>query len=96
MKHFTVIIMLGSLLIAASCNSKKEETKKEDTVSVDSVPPTVKSNFAAKYPLATEVVWETANENGNPTFKAKFMINGKKWKAEFSEAGGFLKEKGDE
>ena len=60
------------------------------------VPATVKTNFTAKYSGATDVRWENAKENDKHTYKAKFMMNGKSFKAEFNEDGSFIKEKEDD
>lgn len=74
-----------------SCNDKAET---RDSKAVD-VPATVTSAFSAKYSTATDVKWEDAHEDAKKTYKAKFMINGKKMKAEFDENGGFVKEEED-
>ena len=83
-----------SLLIVQSCNDAAD--KKEDkTISESDVPATVKTAFSAKYSTATEVKWEDAHENNLQTYKAKFMVNGKKMKAEFDGTGKFVKEEED-
>ena len=79
-----------------SCNDKTKtdsDTKKESVV-VD-VPAGVKSAFTVKYPDAVDILWEDAKENDKKTYKAKFTYNGKKLKAEFDEAGNFIKEEND-
>jgi len=83
-----------SLLTVQSCNNDAD--KKEDkTISESDVPATVKTAFSAKYSTATEVKWEDAHEDTIQTFKAKFVINGKKMKAEFDRNGGLVKEEED-
>ena len=42
-----------------------------------------------------KTVWEDAHENNVQTYKAKFVVNGKKMKAEFDSNGGLVKEEED-
>ena len=91
-----LVFLIGfslSLLLVQSCNSKTE--KKDETISTNDVPASVQSAFSAKYSTATEVKWEDAHEDTLQTFKAKFVINGKKMKAEFDRNGGLVKEEED-
>lgn len=62
-------------------------------ISVSEVPSKVMSTFKSKYPAATEVEWQTATENNQPSYKAKWFENGVKRKVEFSVDGRVLKEK---
>ena len=75
--------------------AKESTTKKKNafSISASDVPAAVISTFKAKYPNASNVNWEKATEKGKPSFKAKWQIDGKKMKAEFSEDGSFIKEK---
>jgi len=84
-----------SLLAVQSCNNAKDEKTDEKTVTTNDVPASVQTAFSAKYSTATEVKWEDAHENNVQTYKAKFMINGKKMKAEFDTNGGLVKEEED-
>ena len=83
-----------SVFITQSCNDTKTE-QDDKTVSSSDVPASVQSAFSAKYSTATEVKWEDAKEDTLQTFKAKFVINGKKMKAEFDRNGTFVKEEED-
>jgi len=84
-----------SLLAVQSCNNAKDEKTDEKTVTTNDVPASVQTAFSAKYSTATDVKWEDAHENNVQTYKAKFMINGKKMKAEFDTNGGLVKEEED-
>ena len=84
-----------SLLAVQSCNNDKNANADEKTLSTTDVPAPVQTAFSAKYSTATEVKWEDAHENNVQTYKAKFMINGKKMKAEFDTNGGLVKEEED-
>lgn len=91
---FFSLVICFSLLTTQSCSS--DDSKKDDkTISESDVPPTVKTAFSAKYSTATEVKWEDAHEDSIQTYKAKFVMNGKKWKAEFDGTGKFVKEEED-
>ena len=84
-----------SLFAMQSCNNDKKEKEDEKTQSTIDVPASVQTAFSAKYSTATDVKWEDAHENNVQTYKAKFMLNGKKMKAEFDTNGGFVKEEED-
>jgi hypothetical protein len=91
---FFGLVICFSLLITQSCDN--DNTSKESKELTDSdVPVSVKSAFSAKYSTATEVKWEDASESNVQTYKAKFMLNGKKMKAEFDSTGTFVKEEED-
>ncbi len=94
-KIFLIMTLSLSLLAVQSCNSDKTEKTDEKTLSTNDVPASVQTAFSAKYSTATEVKWEDAHENNVQTFKAKFLVNGKKMKAEFDANGGFVKEEED-
>ena len=87
------LVICFSLFIAQSCSNNKVDDDK--SMSDADVPPTVKTAFSVKYSTATDVKWEDAHEDTVKTYKAKFMLNGKKMKAEFDGAGGFIKEEED-
>ena len=77
-----------------SCNDDSKD-KEDKTITASDVPASVQSAFSAKYSTATEVKWEDAHEDTVQTYKAKFVVNGKKMKAEFDKNGGFVKEEED-
>ena len=83
-----------TVLLTQSCSDTKTE-QDDKTVSSSDIPASVQSAFSAKYSTATEVKWEDAHEDTLQTFKAKFVLNGKKMKAEFDRNGGFVKEEED-
>ena len=84
-----------SLFAIQSCDNDKTEKADEKTLSTTDVPASVQTSFSAKYSTATDVKWEDAHENNVQTYKAKFLVNGKKMKAEFDANGGFVKEEED-
>ena len=84
-----------SLFTIQSCNNETKAKEENKELSTSDVPASVQSAFSAKYSTATEVKWEDAHENNVQTYKAKFMINGKKMKAEFDTNGGLVKEEED-
>lgn len=88
------LVICFSLLTTQSCNNEADK-KDEKTVSDNDVPATVKTAFSAKYSTATDVKWEDAHEDNVQTYKAKFMLDGKKWKAEFDGTGKLVKEEED-
>jgi hypothetical protein len=97
MKRFILIAWLASFGFVMACNQSsqtKSETKDEVITEAD-VPNTVKINFTTKYPGATDIRWENAHENEKKTYKAKFSLNGKNFKAEYNEDGVFIKENED-
>jgi len=95
MKKIILMIAIGfSLFTIQACNNDAK-TKEDKTITANDVPASVQSAFSAKYSTATEVKWEDAHENNVQTYKAKFMVNGKKMKAEFDANGGFVKEEED-
>ena len=83
-----------SALVMQSCNDD-DKAKDDKAITGADVPASVQSAFSAKYSTATEVKWEDAHEDTVQTYKAKFVVNGKKMKAEFDKNGGFLKEEED-
>ncbi len=101
MNKFIIILSIGiSLLITNSCNTPgagKEiiPTKSENhnLIPLSEVPASVLSTFKTKYKNPSDVKWEKAQEDGKPSYKAKWKIDGKKIKAEFAEDGSFIKEK---
>lgn len=91
------MIAIGfSLFTIQACNNDTETKTKEDkTITANDVPASVQSAFSAKYSTATDVKWEDAHENNVQTYKAKFLVNGKKMKVEFDANGGLVKEEED-
>ena len=83
-----------SLLIFQSCHDSKD-AKDDKEISVSDVPASVQSAFSAKYSTATDIKWEDAHEDTIKTYKAKFMLDGEKMKAEFDANGNFVKEEED-
>ena len=95
MKRIFFLIGFGlTVFITQSCNDTKTE-QDDKTVSSSDIPASVQSAFSAKYSTATEVKWEDAKEDTLQTYKAKFVLNGKKMKAEFDRNGSFVKEEED-
>ena len=95
MKRMLLIIAISfSLFIIESCNNDTK-TKENKELTANDVPASVQSAFSAKYSAATDVKWEDAHEDGKQTYKAKFIVNGKKMKAEFNTDGGLVKEEED-
>jgi hypothetical protein len=84
-----------SLLTMQSCNNDNKDKEDDKEISVGNVPQSVQSAFTAKYSAATNIKWEDAHENNIKTYKAKFMLDGKKMKAEFDTNGAFVKEEED-
>ena len=83
-----------SVFAMQSCNDD-DKTKDGKEITTADVPGAVQSAFSAKYSTATDVKWEDASEDTLQTYKAKFVVNGKKMKAEFDRNGGFVKEEED-
>jgi hypothetical protein len=95
MKKIILLIAIGlSIFTMQSCNNDTKD-KDDKTISSSDVPASVQSAFSAKYSTATDVKWEDAHEDSLQTFKAKFVVNGKKMKAEFDKNGGLVKEEED-
>jgi len=95
MKKVILFVAISlSLITMQSCNNDKKD-KENKELSASDVPAPVKSAFSAKYSTATDIRWEDAHENDRQTYKAKFMLNGKKMKAEFDTSGVFIKENED-
>jgi len=98
MKKFILSFFISALAFSFQACDNSSQTKseaKDEAISEADVPATVKTNFMAKYPSATDIRWENAKENDKATYKAKFSLNGKNFKAEFGEDGAFVKEKED-
>jgi hypothetical protein len=89
------IVITGFSFQACNDNSKTKSETKDEAITEADVPASVKTTFTAKYPSATDIRWENAHENNKQTYKAKFSLNGKNFKAEFDDAGTFIKEKED-
>ncbi len=101
MKKLFINFSFFLVLFFSACADNKEDNDKvsnksdDKELAISDVPAAVKSAFNSKYPGATDVKWETAKEDENPTYKAKCKMNGKKIKAEFGTDGTFIKEKDD-
>ena len=87
--------LILSLFTIQSCDNDKKETEDNKEISDNDVPAPIQTAFSAKYSTATDVKWEDAHENNVQTYKAKFMVNEKKMKAEFDSNGGLVKEEED-
>jgi hypothetical protein len=94
-KIFLILALSLSLFTIQSCSSDKKDTGDSKELSTNDVPAPVQTAFSAKYSTATDVKWEDAHENNVQTYKAKFVVNGKKMKAEFDTNGGLVKEEED-
>ncbi len=104
-KIFLYLTIFILIFVIQACNEtstdSKESPSKENTgkkknaftIAASEVPSSVSNTFKSKYPNAINVIWEKATEDGKPSYKAKWQTDGKKIKAEFSEDGGFIKEK---
>ena len=98
MKKTAIILTIAaSALMAPGCKDKKEErADTKNVISAGDVPAPVNAAFTAKYPAATEVIWEDAHEMDEKSYKVKFKKGDVYWKAEFSADGTLIKEKADE
>ncbi|MEO7923415.1 MAG: hypothetical protein ABIR30_07040 [Chitinophagaceae bacterium] len=100
MKNWIIgFLVASSLLMNQACSNNKDAKPRADEENVTTeqrVPTVVKTSFTAKYPGATELIWEDASEGDDPTVKVKFKLDGKYWKAEFRKDGSFVKEKQDD
>jgi len=92
-KVIMIMVICLSLFTMQSCGG--DDKKEKDNKEISNVPEPVKSAFSAKYSTATDIKWEDAHEDNKQTYKAKFMVNGKKMKAEFDANGNFIKESED-
>ena len=92
-KIIVTTVIIFSLFMLQSCDSKDEKDDKE--ISISTVPASVQSAFSAKYSTASDVKWEDAHEDTIRTYKAKFVMNGEKIKAEFDVKGNLVKEEED-
>jgi len=88
-RRFAAMIVSLACIFAVACKDKSKDTENMN------VPAEVKTAFTAKYAGAEDVVWEDAHENNVFTYKAKFKMNGKEVKAEFTKEGELVKEKQD-
>ncbi|MEJ7828027.1 MAG: hypothetical protein WKF91_07525 [Segetibacter sp.] len=95
MKMFIVYISFSIFFVTVlSCNNNPAKSE-DDSINTKDVPAAVATSFKAKYPNATDVEWKSAKEDGDRTYKAKYKVEGKKIKAEFSTDGTFIKEQDD-
>jgi hypothetical protein len=104
MKRIFALLLAASVFALPNCTDDKKSDekdsttssgKKDDTVAETDLPAPVINAFKAKYPNATAVEWETAKENDQPTYKAKWKEGETKMKVEFSQDGQFIKEEKD-
>jgi hypothetical protein len=106
MKKWILMLCISvSLLGMNACNNSDDNDQakrggdtsirnddKGDDIPVSQVPQVVQTAFASKYNGATDIKWETATENGTPTYKVKFDYNGERKNAEFASDGSFIKD----
>jgi hypothetical protein len=91
---FAVFICLQTL---TACNEEsKSRADVMNEIQENAVPAPVKTAFTAKYPGASDIIWENATEGNLKTIKIKFKRDGKYWKAEFTTDGTFVKENEDD
>ena len=85
-------------LTITACKDKKTDGRADEknVINKTEVPTIVRDSFTSRYPAAAEVIWETAHEGNDDTYKVKFKNNGQYWKAEFQGNGTMIKEKQDE
>ena len=95
---FVLMISMGFLATSSCHHTEKEESRADEknVISVSDVPAPVTGAFQAKYPQATEVIWEKAHEKDMDTYKVKFKQDSVYLKAEFSNDGNLIKEKKDD
>jgi len=90
------LIVAGCCFFAPACKEKSDSRADEkNVITKDQVPAQVQTAFTAKYPTATDIIWEDAHEDVDPTIKVKFKQGGKNMKAEFKVDGTFIKESED-
>jgi hypothetical protein len=92
------LVLWGFALSTLWLPSCKDKTRVDDknVISTVQVPSVVQSAFSSKYANASEIAWESAHEGTTPTFKVKFKLGDKYWKAEFQKDGTLIKEKEDD
>ncbi len=95
MKKTLFVIAFAIGLVATGCKDKETTDKKNDVV-ITGVPSPVSAAFTAKYGGVSAVKWESSNEDGMKTYKAKFNKDGVEWKVEYGEDGRVIKEKMDD
>lgn len=88
----TIICLSMFLATATFMSSCGEGKKNEEVLTETQVPPAVKDGFMAKYPGATDVVYEKEMEDGKTEYEIQFKLEGKEKEAFFDEAGQFVKE----
>ncbi len=88
------LIAIVSIVVLASCNKDKKESKENDcpVVAVDIVPKIVKDSFALRYPSESVKTWFNKDNIGYCAF---FVSTGVKKLAQFSTTGNFVKEEID-
>ena len=95
------IFLAASLLIAATtftgtatvnASPLSTSSKSGDGVHIPAsqVPVAVMASFNSNFPTATNVRWEREREHGRTVYQADFLLNGKRWRAEFSANGTLL------
>lgn len=96
-KWILAVLISATIALVPACKNKdtKGRADEKNVISTNDIPGKITSAFAAKYPGATEVIWEDAHEGDSPTFKVKFKRENKYWKAEFKGDGTLIKEKED-
>ena len=88
------LIAIASIVVLASCNKDKKESKENDcpVVAVNLVPKIVKDSFALRYPTDSVRTWFNKDNMGYCAF---FVSKGVTKLAEFSTTGNFVKEEID-
>lgn len=94
-------IFLAASLIIAATSLTTVNVANASTVSVASkgdgqhipasqVPAPVIVSFNSDFPTAKNVRWEKEREHGQTVYQADFMLNGKRWRAEYAPDGTLL------
>lgn len=89
MKKLIICLSLFSATFMTACSSGD---KQEEFLDEAQVPAPVKDAFYAKYPTATDIVWEKETEDGKVEYEIGFKLDGKGKEAFFEENGNFVKE----
>jgi len=97
-KAIAILSIAVACLFAPACNSDRTSNARADKKNVileSEVPVAVKNSFNASHAAATEIIWESAHEEGIGTYKVKFKANDKYMKAEYKGDGTLIKENDD-
>ncbi len=95
MKKLLFAILFGiGLCILPGCggsSTNKDRADSKNVIDVAEVPAATQQAFAAKYPTATQVIWEKAHEGDMDTYKVKFKKRNEYMKAEYQADGTLIK-----